>query len=195
MLRTFAQANFDIVIEGTQGFRLGLHAGYYPQCTSSDCRAIDFLAMAGIAPWDAGITDFDVWVVVRAFPIRVAGNSGPMLDETTWQALGLPDEYTTVTQKVRRVGGWDDDLLLDAVEANGGPDVVKVAYAMADQRWPELAGLHGDWSDATMGATLTAAQRDAMSDATGEMARLQSLTDCRVEYLGTGPTTRLWVTP
>lgn len=127
-----------VIIEGTQGYGLGLHGIHYPQCTSSDCRAIDFLAMAGISRWEAA--GFGIWAVARMFPIRVAGNSGPMRDETTWEELGLPEERTTVTKKVRRVGRWDAELVRDAVWANGGGPWVRVALTMVDQQWPELAG-------------------------------------------------------
>src|SRR5215207_4147255 len=53
-----------VIIEGTQGYGLGLHAGYYPYCTSRDCRAIDFLAEAGITPWTSTF-GIDVWVCYR----------------------------------------------------------------------------------------------------------------------------------
>lgn len=121
-----------VIIEGTQGYALGLHAGYYPKCTSSDCRAIDFMAMAGVNPWHFSRDKTTVWVVSRIYPIRVAGNSGPMVDETTWEELGLPEERTTVTNKVRRVGGVDIDLINQAVRNNGGPGVVKIALTMVD---------------------------------------------------------------
>lgn len=133
-----------IIVEGTQGYGLGLHAGFYPYCTSSDCRAVDFLAMAGIHPW-SGFGRFntrpEVWVVARVYPIRVAGNSGPLRDETTWEALGLPPEYTTVTKKMRRVGMPDWDLVRRAVDANGGfsGGVVRVALTMVDQKFPHVA--------------------------------------------------------
>lgn len=117
-----------VVIEGTQGYGLGLHAGHYPQCTSSDCRAIDFLSMAGISPWIAH--DLEVLVCMRVYPIRVAGNSGPMYAETSWKALGLPEELTTVTRKVRRVGLWDPDLAADAIRANPG---ARIHLSMLDQ--------------------------------------------------------------
>jgi adenylosuccinate synthase len=136
---------------GVQGYALGLHAGFYPQCTTSDCRAIDFLSMAGISPWDpkhAGPgrpMDLKVWVVARVFPIRVAGNSGPMAGETTWAELGLPEERTTVTKKVRRVGAPDWGLVRQAVVANGGPPVVRVALSMMDQFYPEVRNL--PWSE------------------------------------------------
>ena len=137
------KGNTHVVIEGTQGFGLGLHTGFYPQCTSSDTRAIDFLAMAGISPWDPAFKygKFHVWVVLRPFPIRVAGNSGPLLGETTWDELGLPEERTTVTKKVRRVGAWDPILAWEAVRANGGAPVVRVALTMLDQVIPELEGI------------------------------------------------------
>lgn len=130
-----------IVIEGTQGYGLGLHTDFYPKTTSSDCRAIDFLAMAGISPWDRGVRQLDVILVARMYPIRVAGDSGPLRGETSWKHLGLPDERTTVTNKVRRVGAWDDDLVIEAIRANGGggfSDRVTVALTMLDQKYPEL---------------------------------------------------------
>lgn len=130
-----------VVIEGVQGYGLGLHAGHYPQSTTADATAVDFLSMAGLSPW---VTDeVGVIVVAREFPIRVAGNSGPMYQETTWEALGLTEEKTTVTQKVRRVGQWDADLVRNAVEANGGGQCehVVVVLTMVDQRFPDLAGV------------------------------------------------------
>lgn len=141
MLRLVAaRKDTTIVIEGTQGFGLGMHAGHYPRVTSSDCRALDFLAMAGVSPWQDGVAEFEVWAVARVYPIRVAGNSGPLQDETTWEALGLPPEYTTVTRKERRVGLWDGALVWSAVQANGGAPVVRLAITMLDQKWPDLAG-------------------------------------------------------
>lgn len=137
-----------ILIEGTQGYGLGLHTQFYPYTTSSDCRAIDFLAMAGLSPWSDGFVayaDLSVWVVFRTRPIRIAGNSGPLNGETKWAEIGRPDEFTTVTKKVRRVGAWDPLLAREAVHANGGGtmdgnSVVKAALTMVDHEIPGLAG-------------------------------------------------------
>lgn len=135
-----------LIVEGTQGYGLSLRAsGHYPQVTSSDARAIDFLAMAGIDPTRCSVKA-DTWVVARVYPIRVAGNSGPMKGETTWDELGLPAEKTTVTQKVRRVGAWDPELLAEAVQANGGHRA-KVVITMLDQIIPELADIDTDLFD------------------------------------------------
>jgi adenylosuccinate synthase len=110
-----------VVLEATQGYGLGLHAGFYPKCTSRDVRAIDVLAEAGISPWQPGVDRVLVWVVFRPFPIRVAGDSGPLQWETSWEDLGLDIEYTTVTGKIRRVGMWDGKLARDAMHGNGAP--------------------------------------------------------------------------
>lgn len=161
------------VIEGTQGYGLGLHTPFYPKTTSSDCRAIDFLAMAGISPWDSAARDLDVIVVARVYPIRVAGNSGPLVEETTWDALGLPEERTTVTNKVRRVGAWDQQLVLDAIKANGGGDYnpnVVLALTMLDHRFPSQAG-RTDLDDEPL---------KWVNDLEAELRTF-------IEYVGTGP--------
>jgi adenylosuccinate synthase len=132
-----------VQIEGVQGYALGLHAGWYPFCTSADATAVDFIAMAGIGgPWNHSV---EVWMAIRPNPIRVAGNSGPLKDETNWEALGLRPEQTTVTRKTRRVGGWDSDLVRAAAIANGATQARPVygALTMADHLWPELADQTG----------------------------------------------------
>lgn len=142
LLRQDLLDGYTTQIEGTQGYGLGLHHPNYPQVTSSNCRAIDFVAMAGVSPWDPAVEDLEVWLVFRPYPIRVAGNSGPLKDETTWAGLGLPEERTTVTQKIRRVGHWDTDLARDAVYANGGPsEHLYLALTMADQLDSAVAGV------------------------------------------------------
>ena len=131
-------------IECSQGYGLSLYHQNYPQVTSSDTTALGFLSMAGIAPWDKVVTDLEIWIAMRPQPIRVAGNSGPLFGETTWEALGLAPEYTTVTQKLRRVGAWDANLAREAVTANGGAnynEVVHIALMMADYVDPALAGV------------------------------------------------------
>lgn len=131
LVRAAQYANF----EGTQGYGLGLHTRFYPYATSGDCRAIDVLAQVGISPWDPKVGWVDPWVVFRPFPIRVAGNSGPLVGETSWDELGLPPEFTTVTKKMRRVGAWDTQLAYEAISENGGE--VSAAITMADQTSPE----------------------------------------------------------
>lgn len=174
--RAMVQNDAHVVIEGTQGYGLGQHAGHYPQVTSSDCRAIDFLSMAGLSPWDEAVQDFDVYVVYRTRPIRVAGNSGPLKGETTWEELGLQPELTTVTRNIRRVGEWDGDLARRSLQANGGPgSCVKVCVTMLDQFDPESAG-------ATDTADLGRVGSDWLIDREDQLG-------CKITLIGTGPHT------
>lgn len=166
----------NVLIEGTQGYGLGLHAGWYPFCTSSDCRAIDFLAMAGVNPWAMHVDNLQVWCVFRPYPIRVAGNSGPLLNESTWEMLGLPVERTTVTQKVRRVGLWDPSLARDAVAANGGP-AVRIAFTMADQ----VDGTLADTTDQDLARTNGVLR--------SWIGRIEGHTGAKVYLVGTSPAT------
>lgn len=171
----------DVLVEGTQGYGLGVHTSFYPYTTSSDCRAIDFLAMAGISPWLVEPHDLEIWVVFRTFPIRVAGNSGPLRDEATWESLSLPEERTTVTNKVRRVGLWDPRLASDALKANGGSwhGPVRVALTMADQYVNECAG-------ARSMDQLPFSTRRELSHL---IAKLQHDLISPIELVGTGPST------
>lgn len=127
-----------VLIEGTQGHVLGTHAGYYPYSTSGDCRAIDFLAWAGLPPVRAL-----VYLVLRYHPIRIAGNSGPLPGETTWEEIGVKPELTTVTRKVRRVGHWNWQWPAASIKANAGPGGLRPVITFADYTWPELAGREG----------------------------------------------------
>jgi adenylosuccinate synthase len=127
-MRNALNENRWIVIEGSQGFGLSLlHGGYYPHATSRDTTAGTFLGEAGLSPIDVK----DVTLVLRAHPIRVAGNSGPLLNETRWELIakgaGLPDGYselTTATKKIRRVGQFNAAMAKRAIEINNPTRIV-----------------------------------------------------------------------
>lgn len=111
-----------IVIEGTQGFGLSLfHSENYPYVTSRDTSAAAFVSEAGISPLDVD----EVVLVLRSFPIRVSGSSGPLPRETTWETISSESrsprpliEHTTVTKKVRRVARFDKLVVQRAMEVN-----------------------------------------------------------------------------
>lgn len=95
-----------IIIEVAQGYSLGVNAGFYPYCTHRVCTPAQGLMNAEI-PTNAV---HEIWAVIRVNPIRVGnipgGNSGacyPDQEETTWEKLGQEPQYTTVTNRVRRV--------------------------------------------------------------------------------------------
>lgn len=121
-LRRRLSEGHRVIVEGTQGFGLSLtEGGYWPKVTSRSTTAAGALAEAGLSPVDVD----DVTMVIRTFPIRVAGDSGPLVDETTWEAIaesaGRDDdlrEYTTVTRRLRRVGRFEPVLVRRALAVN-----------------------------------------------------------------------------
>lgn len=76
-------AGQSILLEGTQGTFLDLHLGPYPFTTHKQCIAGQWPVECGLSP----ALEYEVVLCVRTYPIRVAGNSGPMPMETTWSAL------------------------------------------------------------------------------------------------------------
>lgn len=111
-----------VIIEGTQGFGLSVyHSPHYPYATSRDTTASGFLSEVGVSP--RLVTD--IVMAIRTYPIRVAGSSGPLSNEITWEEVrrrsGYPTdirEFTTTTKKLRRVGLFDLDLVKRAASVN-----------------------------------------------------------------------------
>lgn len=127
LMRETLKKGARIVIEGTQGFGLSvLHAPDYPYTTSRDTSAAAVVSEAGLSPLDVD----QIALVIRAFPIRVAGSSGPLPNETTWDEITkgrggqCVREYTTVTGKVRRVAEFDPDIVRSAIEVNAPTEIV-----------------------------------------------------------------------
>lgn len=130
--RTFLRESLErkerVIIEGTQGFGLSLlHSTYYPKTTSRDTTAAAFVSEAGLSPLDVD----QVVLVIRAFPIRVPGDSGYLPSEINWEKLasdaGWPfplTERTSVTDQIRRVGQFDPTIVLAAIEANSPTHIV-----------------------------------------------------------------------
>lgn len=110
------QEGASVVVEVPQGFSLSLNSsGFYPYTTSRDCTLQQGMSDAGVAPR----LFYKSMAVLRTFPIRVGnivddqgrqiGFSGqvyPDQRETSWEELGLAEERTTVTKRVRRVFTW-----------------------------------------------------------------------------------------
>lgn len=104
----------NILMEGAQGYSLGINQMFYPYCTSRECTPTRFLSDMGVP---IGFLR-DVIGVARVHPIRVGGNSGPCYDdqtETTWEELGQKKEFTTVTNRERRVFTFSEKQIADAI--------------------------------------------------------------------------------
>lgn len=116
----------EILIEGSQGWGLSFYQDCYPHTTSRDCSAAGFISMACVAPANIG----RIFGVYRTFPIRVAGKSGPMGNELTWEQVAAYSGYsslkeiTTVTKRVRRVAEFDTEFFYNSIVANAVTDPV-----------------------------------------------------------------------
>lgn len=107
-----------LMVEGAQGFSLGLHTDFYPHTTGRDVSTAQMFADCRL-PWPGR---GDPWPrvhvigVARTYPIRVAnrvdgrgmqvGSSGGCYsdqEEITWKELGRSAELTTVTKLPRRI--------------------------------------------------------------------------------------------
>lgn len=113
----------NILIEGAQGQDLDINHGLeYPNVTSRMCSASQLVADAGCSPFKVK----DIYMIIRPYPIRISNKTNIGEDiysgnyagskEITWDEVarrcgynGVLEEYTTVTNKKRRVFemSWD----------------------------------------------------------------------------------------
>jgi len=114
----------NILIEGAQGFSLGINSGFYPYVTSRECTPAQIATDAGVpVGW---LTD--IIGAMRTFPIRVAnrydedgeqiGWSGPHYSdqkEITFESIGVEPELTTVTQLPRRIFTFSEQQAKEAM--------------------------------------------------------------------------------
>ena len=112
-------------------------------------------------------------MVCRSYPIRVAGNSGPMFRETTWEELGVEPEITTVTKKVRRVAEWDDALFANSCLLNAPTEI---ALTFADYIDKDIAGASGSMKFDDL-------PKSVVEWVMGKNAKLRE----KLRYIGTGP--------
>jgi adenylosuccinate synthase len=163
----------DVIIEGTQGFGLSLlHGPYYPFVTSRDTTASGFIAEVGLSPRQIQ----SIVMVIRTFPIRVGGTSGPFPGEIDWAEVsrisGAPKsfpEYTSVTNRLRRVAHFDPELVRLAALYNRPTAIALMGIDRLDYKNTR----------ATMCDQLT-------SNSISTTSNIENLTRCPIEFIGTG---------
>jgi len=178
-LRNNLSSGERVIIEGTQGFGLSLlHSKYYPYVTSRDTSAAAFVSEAGLSPLDID----DVVLVLRAFPIRVGGNSGPLPNEIDWETITHESrsdrpilEYTSVTKTVRRVARFNVDVVRQAILVNQPTCIVLN---------------HLDHIDASCG------RLNMLTNKASEFVEeVELLIEKQIEYFGFGPASIVERTP
>ncbi len=133
VLSSTLAANGRVCLEGTQGTALSLFHGDYPYVTSRDTTVSGCIAEAGIPPSKVR----RVVMVCRTYPIRVQdpkdGTSGPMareislIDIAERSGKSLEElektEITSTTNRERRIGEFDWDLLRRVSLLNAPTDI------------------------------------------------------------------------
>lgn len=162
----------NVLIEGTQGSGLSLLHSCWPYCTTVDTNAAGIVSEVGLAP--SRVTD--VLMVFRTFPIRVAGNSGPMEQEITWKELSERlgrevTEKTTVTKLTRRIALWDPSLARRSMNLN---EPTEIALTFCDYVDSELYGS-------------TDAQQILSNEVMKKFLDTSGLPLDKIKYFGTGP--------
>ena len=120
-----------VLHESAQGFSLGINdAMFAPNTTSRECTVMQAMSDARIPISQVR----KVAMTTRTFSIRVgntdkgySGDCYPDQTETSWKELGLPEEYTTVTKRVRRVFTFSFMQFIDALKCNE-PDLVFISF-------------------------------------------------------------------
>jgi adenylosuccinate synthase len=126
----------SVLVEVPQGIGLSLDGSFYPYCTSRNCTVMQAMSDAGLHPHSYGAS----LLVIRTFPIRVGSIRDPGTDvawtsgghyddqhETSWNALGVTPEITTVTKRVRRVFTYSYKQLRHAMQLTR-PNVVQITF-------------------------------------------------------------------
>lgn len=166
-----------ILVICAQGHSLSINHGFYPYCTSRNTSPAQAVADAGIPmQWVK-----EVLGCFRTYPIRVAnrydedgnmvGWSGPHYQdqvEIDWTDVGVPEEYTSVSHKVRRVFTFSHEQLAESVMMNGTTKVFLnfVNYIDESERT--------DFIDSVKGTI-------------GIISKISGV-DSKLAYLGYGPT-------
>jgi len=116
--RNIIRLSERILLEGAQGFSLGINQEFYPYCTSRECTPARFMS-------DMGVPMKYLRKVIgtaRVHPIRVGsppgGYSGGWYKdqlELDWGQFNVEPERTTVTNRIRRIATWSNTQIRDAV--------------------------------------------------------------------------------
>ena len=157
----FAEGN-RVLLEGTQGTGLSIYHGFYPHVTSRDTTVSGCLAEAGIAP---SRVESHQSSFVAPYPIRVqnpkGGTSGPMSRELSLLEIarrsGIPikdlrkTERTSTTNRKRRIGEFDWELLRKSASLNGPTDIaLTFSCRLSRRKEPRCQTLRSTHQDPTI---------------------------------------------
>jgi len=176
-----ADRSSSAIIEGAQGYSLGIHREFWPYTTSREISPAQIISDCGICIPPL-LTTFGT---LRTFPIRVAnrfneqneqvGTSGGWYsdqNELSWEELGLEPEFTTVTKLKRRVFTFSYMQLAGALRLCR-PDILFLNFC-------NYLGTNEEEREQLVGEMVHYIEAEAVMV-------LGTETACKVGYLGYGP--------
>jgi len=112
----------NILLEGTQGFKLSLLHGEYPYTTSRDTTASNFLSEAGLGPKYVR----DIYIIFKPYVSRVG--PGPLEFELKdnkelekYHTKGR--EIGSVSKRLRRIGKFEEKTAIKAIKINSATKI------------------------------------------------------------------------
>lgn len=176
-----------MIVEGAQGFSLGVHTDFYPCTTSRDVSTAQLIADCRL-PFPGREHQFRVIGVARTYPIRVANRPNPQVygevfssgahyddqKELDWTGdLNRPPEMTTVTKLPRRVFSFSHGQIIEACRVMN-PDLIALTFC--------------DYLEDSSAAEEGNGARAVMSDVVRQYVRgIETVTGKLVQLLSYGP--------
>ena len=121
----------NVCVEVAQGYSLSINSGFYPYTTFRCCSPAQGLMNASIPT----TMPHEIIGIIRVNPIRVGSlpgaSSGDCFKdqkETTWEALGQPVQYTSVTKRVRRVFTYSE-IQIEKMIRETAPTTILINFA------------------------------------------------------------------
>jgi len=168
-------------LEGTQGTLLDLYLGPYPYTTHKQCTASQWVTEAGLSP----ALDYEVVLVARTYPIRVAGNSGPMPQEIDWPTLAFEINERMREKYYAAHGNHDGEWWLVDPKAVDEFATIKNSFPLTRYASPEvwLSESNRDaWNQCTPGTRAELSKLFEFTTVTKKLRRIARLDIDSLKY-------------
>ncbi len=204
------QKKETILFEGAQGSMLDIDFGTYPYVTSSNTVSGQIFSGSGFSRRDNHL----IFGITKSYTTRVGSGPFPteLLDDIGEYLTKTGKEYGTVTERKRRCGWFDANLVRQSVKISGVNNIVLtkldvldklkkikvcVGYDIQGSKYdyfpsseykqnkiiPIYETLEG-WDDSTFGITKW---KDLSKNAKNYISFLEKKIECEISIISTGP--------
>ncbi len=125
------QKKETILFEGAQGSMLDIDFGTYPYVTSSNTNSGQIFSGSGFSRRDNHL----IFGITKSYTTRVGSGPFPteLLDKTGEYLTKIGKEYGTVTERKRRCGWFDANLVRQSVKISGINNIVLTKLDVLDK--------------------------------------------------------------